>query len=74
MAAALDPIHAAFAKRVQQLMAAKKLSVNMLADFSGIGRGRLSEILRGRSSPTLRTVAKIAAALDTTVQDLFRGI
>lgn len=52
-------------------MKKKKLSLNHLADFSGIGRGRLSEILSGKSSPTLRTLAKIANALEVKMRDLF---
>ncbi len=48
----------------------KRLSVNRLADFSGIGRGGLSEILAGKSSPTLRTLGRIADALGVAVRDL----
>ena len=53
-------------------MKAKRLSVNRLADFSGVGRGRMSEILTGKSSPTVRTVGRIAEALDVTARDLFQ--
>lgn len=51
-------------------MAQKGLSVNRLADFSGVGRGRMSEIATGRSSPTLRTLGKIADGLGVAVRDL----
>jgi len=51
-------------------MQGKGYSVNRLADFSGIGRGRLSEILAGKSSPTLRTLGKLADALEIAVRDL----
>lgn len=53
-------------------MKRRGLSVNRLADFSGMGRGRLSEILAGKSSPTLRTVSKLAEALEVSVSDLFQ--
>jgi transcriptional regulator with XRE-family HTH domain len=52
-------------------MARRQLSINRLADFSGLGRGRVSEILAGKSSPTLRTIGKLADALDVPVRDLF---
>jgi transcriptional regulator with XRE-family HTH domain len=67
----MDALHRRFAKRVREYMALRSLSVNRLADFSGIGRGRLSEILAGRSSPTLRTVGKIADALSVSPAELF---
>lgn len=52
-------------------MAAKGWSVNRMADFSGVGRGRMSEILAGKSSPTVRTLGRIAEALGVEVTDLF---
>jgi transcriptional regulator with XRE-family HTH domain len=51
-------------------MAREGLSLNRLADFSGMGRGRLSEILAAKSSPTLRTLGKLADALGVTPAEL----
>ena len=51
-------------------MVAKKLSLNLLADFSGLGRGSMSKILSGRGNPTLRSLKRIADALEVPVQDL----
>jgi transcriptional regulator with XRE-family HTH domain len=58
------------AARVLALAKKRKLSQNLLADFAGLGRGNLSEILSGRVSPTLRTLGKLAAALDVQVSEL----
>lgn len=69
----MDALHRTLAKRIRHLMRAKGLSVNRLADFSGIGRGRMSEILACKSSPTVRTLGRIADALDVAVADLFTG-
>lgn len=69
----MDPLHRKLAKRIRSLMSEKDLSVNRLADFSGIGRGRMSELLAGKSSPTVRTLGRIAEALDVDVRDLFDG-
>jgi transcriptional regulator with XRE-family HTH domain len=67
----VDALHRKLAKRIRSLMAAKGLSVNRLADFSGVGRGRMSELLAGKSSPTVRTLGRIADALEVNVRDLF---
>lgn len=67
----MDALHRRLSKRIRLLMAAKGWSVNRLADFSGVGRGRMSEILAGKSSPTVRTLGRLAEALDVNVRDLF---
>jgi transcriptional regulator with XRE-family HTH domain len=69
-ARAKDQLHLQVAKRIRALMKARKLSINRLADFSGVGRGRLSEILSGQSSPTLRTLGRLADALEVRAKDL----
>lgn len=70
----MDALHRQFAKTVKALMGKRGLSVNRLADFSGVGRGRVSEILAGKSSPTLKTIGKMAAALDVGARDLLPEI
>ena len=67
----MDVLHRKLGKRIRQIMADRDLSVNRLADFSGVGRGGLSEILAGKSSPTVRTLGRIAEALGVPVRDLF---
>ena len=66
----MDALHRKLTRRTKELMAERGLSLNRLADFSGVGRGRLSEILAGKSSPTLRTVGRLADALGVSVRDL----
>ncbi len=53
---------------------AKKLSVNQLADFSGLSRGFVSRLLRAEQSPTLDTLAKLAEALDAEPSDFVKPI
>lgn len=67
----MDLLHRKLSKRIKALMAVKALSTNRLADFSGVGRGRMSEILATKSSPTVRTLGRIADALEVSVRDLF---
>ena len=66
------PLTRLFAERVRREARAKGLSVNKLADFSGLSRGFLSEVLRGVKSPSLDTVEKIASALDVEAWQLLR--
>lgn len=53
-----------FAARVREEALERGLSVNMLADFAGLARGFVSQLLRGEKGASLDTVEKIAAALD----------
>ena len=62
--------HPIVTSRILELAKKKGYSVNRLADFAGISRGHLSNILRGRMSPTLRTLDRIALALEVQVRDL----
>jgi transcriptional regulator with XRE-family HTH domain len=52
-------------------MARKGWSATQMADFSGISRGFVSNLLTGQKSPTLRTLTKIADAFEVKVRDLF---
>jgi transcriptional regulator with XRE-family HTH domain len=61
-----------FAARVREVAAAKGLSINKLADFSGLSRGFVSEVLRGAKVPSLVTVEQLAAALDVEPWELLR--
>jgi transcriptional regulator with XRE-family HTH domain len=52
-------------------MRRKEWSVNQLADFSGLVRGYLSDVLTAKKSPTVRTLVKLADALGIEVGDFF---
>jgi transcriptional regulator with XRE-family HTH domain len=67
----MDDVHRRLVTRIKQLARQKRLSANKLADFAVVGRGYLSEVMNGRKSPTVRTLQKLAAALDVEVRDLF---
>ncbi len=66
----MDAIHRHLATRIRQLARSRKMSMNRLADFAGLGRGYVSDVLAGKKSPTLRTLAKIAGALEVPVTEL----
>ena len=66
-----DRVHRQLILSVRGHMRRKAWSVNKLADFSGLGRGYLSDVLTAKKSPTVRTLVKIADALEIEVRDLF---
>ncbi len=68
--ATIDEAHRRFIARVRALMRQRRWSANKLADFSGVARGYTSDMLAGKKSPTLRTLSKIAQALEVDVRDL----
>lgn len=68
-----SPLTAHFVEQVLVERQRKGYSINQLADFSGLGRGFVSELLRGRKVPTLRTVEKIADALEVDTCVLLCG-
>ncbi len=60
-----------FRRRVRELIQEKYRSLDHFYLETGFSKGHLSDILRGKGSPTVATLAKIAAALEVEVRDLF---
>ncbi len=71
-AATADP-HARLIKNLRALARKNRWSANRLADFSGLSRAYVSQILSGKKSPTLRTMMKLAAAFEVDVVDLLES-
>ena len=67
----MDDVHRKLASRLKALARSRHWSANKLADFADVGRGYLSDVLACRKSPTVRTLAKLASALEVEVKDLF---
>jgi transcriptional regulator with XRE-family HTH domain len=57
-------------KRLKGLIRERRTTAEKLAYESGVSKGNLSDILRGKRSPTLRTLDKIAKNLGVEVRDL----
>ena len=66
----LDAYHLAVAARIRAVAKRKGVSLNQLADLSGVSRSQLARILRGAQSPKLTTLRAFAATLDVTVREL----
>ena len=59
------------AERVRTLRVAQALSLEALAEKSGVSRSMISLIERGESSPTAVVLEKLATALSVTLNSLF---
>lgn len=67
----LDPLDRAIGERVRALRAARGLTLEVLADKSGVSRAMLSRIERGESNPTAQLLGRVCAGLDVTLSALF---
>jgi transcriptional regulator with XRE-family HTH domain len=67
------PLHVnhRIAARVRELRGAQGLSLDALANKSGVSRSMISVIERGESSPTAVVLDKLAAALGVTLASIF---
>src|SRR5262245_47696138 len=59
------------AARVRQLRAERAISLDTLAERSGVSRSMISLIERAETSPTAVLLEKLAAGLNTTLAALF---
>lgn len=59
------------AERIDSLREERDVSVNWLADFSGLSRGHVSRVLSG-ANVSIETLAKLANALDTPLASLLK--
>jgi transcriptional regulator with XRE-family HTH domain len=64
-------VNARIAGRVRDLRGARGLSLDALAERSGVSRSNISLIERGESSPTATVLDKLAAGLGVTLASLF---
>jgi len=60
-----------FRRRLRKLVLAKYPSLDRFYLETDFSKGHLSEILRGKSSPSVSTLIKLAKALDVEVCDFF---
>jgi transcriptional regulator with XRE-family HTH domain len=60
-------------RRLSMLREKRGLSQTQLADLAQIGRAHLSQIENGAVAARIDTLYAIAAALETKLEDLFKG-
>lgn len=64
-------VAARFRRRLRNLILAKYRSLDQFYLETDFSKGHLSEILRGKGSPSVSTLIKLAEALDVEVCDFF---
>ena len=64
-------LEGAFRRRLRELIQRKYRSLDRFYLETDFSKGHLSNILRGKGSPTLATVTKIARALEVDAKQLF---
>jgi len=64
-------VEALFRRRLRRLISAKFRSLDRFYLESGISKGHVSDILRGKGSPSISTLMRLARALDVEVRDFF---
>lgn len=60
--------------RLKELRMARDLTLKGVADVTGLSVSYLSDIERGRTTPTLNTLESIAQALEVSIIDLLTGV
>lgn len=70
----METISAVFGRRVKNLRTGKKMSQEKLAEASGLHSTYIGQIERGEKSPTLESICKIAAGLNTSLGELFKNM
>lgn len=60
-----------FGKRIQELRKSQKMSQEKLAEIIGIEANNLSRIENGKNYPTAENTAKIALALNVSIDELY---
>jgi transcriptional regulator with XRE-family HTH domain len=61
-------------KRIAYLRKEKGYSQLELALRSSLSKNYISDLEKGRRNPTLGVLERLAKGLDTTLEDLFRGL
>ncbi len=69
----VDAISVDVGSKLREMREARGLSIRALARKSGLSANALSMIERGRSSPSVSTLYKVADALEVPITDMFRG-
>lgn len=66
----MDALSGIIASNLRKIRKDKKLSLDNVADMTGVSKSMLGQIERGESSPTVATLFKIASGLHTSLTGL----
>ncbi|GIP33582.1 helix-turn-helix domain-containing protein [Paenibacillus sp. J2TS4] len=68
----MDAIHITIGQNLQRLRKQRQLSLDKMADLTGVSKGMLHQIERGDTQPTVTTVWKIATGLNISFSSLIK--
>ena len=74
MVKTIESVYKEIGKRITKERKRQGMSQERIAAVSGIDRSHIGFIEQGRRKPTLATLYKIAAALNVSLEELFRGL
>jgi transcriptional regulator with XRE-family HTH domain len=74
MVKTIEAVYKEIGKRITKERKRQGMSQERIAAASGIDRSHIGFIEQGRRKPTLATLYKIAAALNVSLEELFRGL
>jgi transcriptional regulator with XRE-family HTH domain len=63
-------LRSVFARNVRSSAEARGVSLNSLADFAGVSRAQMYNVLAGNSSPSLDWISKVAIVLECDAWEL----
>lgn len=66
----MDELHRRLVKNIKERARRSSVSITHLPDRAGVSRSNFWEVMAGRTSPKLKWVGKVAAALDVDAADL----
>jgi transcriptional regulator with XRE-family HTH domain len=69
-----DNFLSSFGLRIRTLRKARGLSQEAFADLAGLDRSYVGGVERGERNVSLMNIKKFADALDTPVEDIFKGL
>jgi transcriptional regulator with XRE-family HTH domain len=69
----LEPLNIVLASNLRRLREEKRLSLDRLAELTGVSKSMLGQIERGESNPTVTTVWKIAGGLKVSFTALINS-
>jgi transcriptional regulator with XRE-family HTH domain len=69
----LEEIHLIIAKNLKAFRESKKLSLEKVAELTGVSKTMIGQIERGESSPTITTIWKIANGLKVSFTSLINN-
>ncbi|MFP3387600.1 helix-turn-helix domain-containing protein [Brevibacillus sp. SIMBA_040] len=69
----MEEIHLIIAKNLKSFRESKKLSLERVAELTGVSKTMIGQIERGESSPTITTIWKIANGLKMSFTSLIKN-